>query len=286
MEDRFTSTKKVGLFSILGNVFLLIIKIFAGFLSNSQAMIADAFNSAGDIFASIMTFIGNKISSEPYDEDHNLGHGKAEYIFSLFISISMILASIKILIDSFNSLVFSHEFTFSYFLLVTCIITIIIKFCLYIYVNKLSKQYDNILLNATCKDHRNDILVTSSTLISILLGLAKIYWFDGIVGIGISIWICFTGIKIFIESYNILMDISIDNTTKDKIYEISKLYKDIQNVTKIISSPIGNSFSVSLNISVDGNMSTFESHSLADNLKKDLLKVSKVSLVIIHVNPV
>jgi len=82
------------------------------------------------------------------------------------------------------------------------------------------------------------------------------------------------------------MDISIDNTTKDKIYEISKLYKDIQNVTKIISSPIGNSFSVSLNISVDGNMSTFESHSLADNLKKDLLKVSKVSLVIIHVNPV
>ena len=50
-------------------------------------MIADAFNSAGDIFSSLMTFIGNKIANKPSDDDHNLGHGKAEYIYSLLISI-------------------------------------------------------------------------------------------------------------------------------------------------------------------------------------------------------
>ena len=74
-------------------LFLLLIKALVGFISNSQAMIADSVNSAGDIFASLMTFIGNKIASVPNDEDHNLGHGKAEYIFSMFISISMILVS-------------------------------------------------------------------------------------------------------------------------------------------------------------------------------------------------
>ena len=68
---------------IIGNIFLLIIKAIIGFMSHSQALIADSFNSAGDIFASLMTFIGNKIASEPNDEDHNLGHGKAEYIFSM-----------------------------------------------------------------------------------------------------------------------------------------------------------------------------------------------------------
>ena len=63
--DRFSSTKKAGILGIIGNIFLLIIKTIVGFASHSQAMIADAANSAGDIFASLMTFIGNKIASEP-----------------------------------------------------------------------------------------------------------------------------------------------------------------------------------------------------------------------------
>lgn len=72
--DRYKSTKLAGIFGIIGNVFLLVIKGFVGFISNSQAMIADSINSASDIFASLMTFIGNKIASKPGDSDHNFGH--------------------------------------------------------------------------------------------------------------------------------------------------------------------------------------------------------------------
>lgn len=103
MEERFKITKKAGIYGIVGNIFLLILKAIVGFASKSQAMIADSINSASDIFASLMTFIGNKIASEPNDESHNFGHGKAEYIFSLFISISMIVVSAKLLIDSIRS---------------------------------------------------------------------------------------------------------------------------------------------------------------------------------------
>ena len=102
MEEKFADTKKAGILGIIGNIFLLIIKATVGFISKSQAMIADSVNSAGDIFASLMTFIGNRIASTPNDEDHNLGHGKAEYIFSMFISIAMILVSAKLFFDSIN----------------------------------------------------------------------------------------------------------------------------------------------------------------------------------------
>ena len=74
--DRFKSTKLVGLLGIIGNIFLLVMKAIVGFISNSQAMIADSINSASDIFASLMTFIGNKIASKPGDENHNFGHRK------------------------------------------------------------------------------------------------------------------------------------------------------------------------------------------------------------------
>ena len=142
--DRYNSTKKAGILGILGNIFLLIIKAIVGFASNSQAMIADAANSASDIFASLMTFIGNHIASEPGDKTHNFGHGKAEYIFSMFISISMIFVASKLLYDSTISLFLQDTFTFSWFLVAVCIITILVKLSLYLYTHSLFKKYDNI----------------------------------------------------------------------------------------------------------------------------------------------
>ncbi len=284
--DRFTATKKAGVFGIFGNIFLLVIKATVGFISGSQAMIADSVNSAGDIFASLMTFIGNKIASKPGDSDHNFGHGKSEYIFSLLISISMIAVSIKLLIDSITSLIFKNELTFSIYLVIVCIVTIITKAFLYIYTNKVFRKFNNILLKANAKDHFNDCIVTSFTLISILFASQGIYWVDSLVGIGIAIWICYCGIKIFIESYNVLMDISVDETTHDTILNLVRNYKEIKNVESLYSTPSGYKYIIILTISVDGNMSTFDSHKLADSLEKDIKKLDNVSNAIIHVNPV
>ena len=284
--DRFEVTKRASLMGILGNIFLLIIKSIVGILSNSQAMIADSINSASDIFASAMTSIGNKIASVPEDESHNFGHGKAEYIFSLLISLSMIIISMKLFYNSIMSLINKEEFTFSPFLVIVCIITIIVKFFLYKYTKKMFKQHNNILLEANYKDHRNDCIVTTFTLISILLGLFNIYWFDGVVGLGISIWIFYTGLKILIESYNILMDISIDSKTKNIILDLAHDCKEIKNITDFYTIPTGYQYVVILTIHIDGNMSTFDSHKLADNLEKNICNIDKISRAIIHVNPI
>ena len=283
---RENSIKRASIFGIAGNLFLLIIKGTVGFITHSQAMIADAANSAGDIFASLMTFIGNKIASVPQDADHNFGHGKAEYIFSLFISLSMIGISLKLLYDSLISLIYGFKFEFSWFLVIVCIATIIVKLCLYFYTKILAHKFDSILLEANKEDHRNDCIITTFTLISILLGLLKIYWFDGIVGIGISAWICITGVKIFIESYNILIDTSIDSTTQDIILNLAQKYTNIKKIDNISSSPVGYKYVVFITICVDGNMSTFDSHKLADNLEKDICGLDKVYKAIVHVNPI
>ena len=100
--NRYNDIKRASILGILGNLFLLIIKFIVGFISHSQAMISDAFNSAGDIVTSLMTFIGNKIANKPKDKEHNLGYGKAEYIFSMLISVSMIIVSIETLKSSFE----------------------------------------------------------------------------------------------------------------------------------------------------------------------------------------
>lgn len=108
----------------------------------------------------------------------------------------------------------------------------------------------------------------------------------GVIGIGISLWICYTGVKIFIESYNVLMDISIDNKTKDMILDLAHTYKEIKKLDNISSTPVGYQYVVVLTIYVDGNMTTFASHELADKLEKDIDKLDKVYKTIIHVNPI
>ena len=280
--DRYKDTKVVGILGIVGNIFLLIIKSIIGLVSGSQAMIADAANSAGDIFASFMTFVGNKIASEPNDKTHHFGHGKAEYIFSLFIGMSMIAIAFKLLYDAIFSLINGNYFDFSWWLVGVCIITIVVKLGLFIYANSISKKFDNLLL----KSNLEDCIITSFTLISIFLSLLDIYWFDSVVSIGISIWIFYTGIKIFIESFNVLMDKSLDEKNSKKILELTSKYPEIQKVRHLNTTPVGYRYLVSLTIFVDGNLSTFESHRIADSLEKDLKKLDFVYLPIIHVNPV
>ena len=284
--NRFETTRRVGLLGIVGNIFLLIIKVIVGILAKSQSMIADAANSASDIFASLMTFIGNKIASEPSDEDHNFGHGKAEYIFSLFISISMIVVSLKILYDSALSIIYKNEIIFSWWLIIVCIITIVTKLNLYLYSKNALKKFNNILLESNMKDHRNDCIVTSFTTISIILSLFGVYWVDGVVGIGISVWIFYTGMKIFIESYNVLMDKSINPETKEEIYSIIVKFDGVKEIIGMHTIPTGYKYILVLTIVIDGKMETFKSHSIADKLQKEIEdKFDVIDRVIVHVEP-
>jgi len=279
--------KIASILGIIGNLFLSIIKGIIGFTTNSRAMIADAFNSAGDIFTSLMTFIGNKIASKPRDDDHNLGHGKAEYIYSMLISVTMIFMAIMIFKDSVISLINKNTYEYSIWLVIICIITIIIKLSLFIYTNKLAKNYNNLLIKASSKDHLIDSIITFFNLISCLLAKAKIYILDPIVGIGISIWIIYTAITIFKESYNVLMDKSISEDTKQKVLDTIKKYDEIKKINHFNSTPIGYRYQISFTIFVDGTMSTYDSHAIADKLEKEITNNNDdIYLTVIHVNPI
>lgn len=284
--EKHNDIKIASILGVVGNLFLLIIKGIIGIITNSQAMVADSFNSAGDILSSLMTYIGNKIASKPSDDDHNLGHGKAEYIYSLLISITMIFVSIFMLKDSITRIIIEEKYDYSIWLIIVCFITIITKVLLYIYTNKLSKKYNNLLIKANSKDHINDCIITTFTLISIICSKYNLFIVDSIVGILIVLWMMRTSILIFIESYNVLMDKSMSEEEKEKIFKIINSHKEIIKVNHFNSTPVGYKYQISLTIFVDGNLSTFESHKIADELEKEIIKkIDEVYLAVIHVNP-
>lgn len=283
---RYENAKKVSIFGILGNIFLFIIKIIVGVISNSKSMIADSLNSFADIFASLMTFIGNKISSNPNDDDHEFGHGKAEYIFSMIISISMMVIAFKLLYDSVMSIVNNEHLVFSNNLLIVCIITIVVKLCLFFYCRHQYKKEENILIKSNMLDHRNDCFITTLTLIAIIFAKYNIFFVDGIVGIIVGLWILITGIRLFTESYDVLMDASIDNESKKNILKIIKKNKLIKRIGNFYSVPVGYKYVIVITIYVDGNMKTSDSHEITENLEKEIMdNIKRIEKIIIHVEP-
>lgn len=286
MKSKDDAIKQVGLLGILINFMLLCIKLIVGVVSKSQAMIADSINSAGDIFASVMSFVGAKVSSKPKDEDHPYGHGKAEYIFSELISISMILAAIVMINNSIQSIILNEKLDFSIWLIVVCIITIITKFILYIYTKAQYNKYNSILIKASMEDHRNDIFVTFSTLIGIVFSLIDIYFVDGIVGCLISVWFGYVGFKLFYESYKVLIDTTLNKEEQIQILKLVEKYPEILHVDSVATKPVGNRHVIILKISMDGKKTLEECHETSGKLKEDIINTFDIIYdVIIHINP-
>ena len=284
--ERYKTTKRVAVLGITANILLLISKLAVGFSSSSQAMIADGFNSAGDVFASVMTYAGNRISSQPEDQSHPYGHGKAEYIFSMIISFSLLLVAYKVFRSSLEAIINRETFIFSWWLVAIAAATIIIKLILFIYTKAVGKKHNNLLITANSEDHRNDVFVTSSTLLGIILGTMGIYWVDGVVGIVISIWIAYTGFKIFNSAYHVLMDRNIDRLLKNDIEKVIKSIDGIDHIDDIAAKPVGINYILIVKISVPGSITVNESHSIAAQVREKLRNNDRVNDVVVHINPV
>lgn len=276
----------VGLYSILGNIFLFVIKLLVVIFTGSFGMIADMMNSASDILSSFMVYIGNKISMKDADADHHMGHGKAEYIFSLLISVLMMYLSFEVIINAIKSLFERRTMNFSPYLIFVCVATIIVKLCLYFYSQRVYKSTNNILVATSSIDHRNDCFLTSINLISFICFNFGFTYFDIISGIVISLWIFYSACGLFKSSYDVLMDKAMSEDTVCRVLSIINKYSEVAKVNHFNTTPVGYRYQISFTIFVDGNISTFDSHEIANNLEKEICKcIPEVYLVIIHVNP-
>lgn len=283
---RGRETEKVGLVGIVGNIFLFVLKIIVALASKSQSMLADSVNSGTDILSSIMTFVGGRISQNASDEQHNYGYGKAEYVFSLIISMIMGYLAITVAAKGVKALIIQSQFEFSYALIGVCLITIITKIGLYIYTNNIGKQSENILVLANSQDHKNDVLITLSVLIGVVASKIDVYFLDGLIAIFIACKILIEAVKFFITSYTVLIDKSINEAKLEEIKEIIKSFENIDHIDRITSKAAGKSFVIIIKISVDGNMTVNESHDIAGKLKAKVMELKDVYDVIVHINPV
>lgn len=285
VNNRGRQVHIVAVSGIVGNVLLLAMKLVVGLSTKSQAMIADGLNSAGDVFASGMTYVGNHIASRPDDEDHPYGHGKAEYLFSMIISLSLLLVAISIFRSSLTSLMERQVYTYSIWLVVVALSTMAIKFGLFTYARAVGKRHNSLLAHANAEDHRNDIFVSSLTLITVITGYFNFYIIDALAGMAIALWIGMTGAKIFASSYQVLMDTTIEEAVKAQMKSEVEAIEGVDHLDALVSKPVGLNHLLIVKISIDGNLTISQGHALGVAVKDKLMHYELVDDVVVHLNP-
>lgn len=210
-----------GWLSMVINILLFGLKYWAGIVSGSVALIADAWHTLSDSLSSIVVLIGMKISNKPADEEHPFGHGRAELIASLIIAVFLAVIAFSFLTESIDKLK-SHEMAnYGKVAIIVTIVSVIMKEGIAQFAFWAGKKAQAPSLKADGWHHRTDAISSVIILVGIFLG-KHIWWIDGVLGLIVSLMIFYAAYEILKESANSLMGEKPSSELVEKLRALSK----------------------------------------------------------------
>ena len=288
-ERRYLGTVS-SVVGVVVNIILCAIKIIAGVLSGSIAMISDAMNNLSDSASSVIVLISFKLGSKPADRNHPFGHARIEYISSMAVSFLILLVGVEMLVDSMKLIFGASESKFediSLLPIIILIVAIIIKIFLGIFYYKVGKLADSAIARAAATDSFADSISTTAILVSALIikhtGLEIL---DAIIGGIVAIIIIFAGAKILNETKNALLGEAPNEEVVEKIYEIIGTFPEVIGVHDLLIHNYGpHKYIASFHAEVDGNGEMFALHDAIDNLERKIQEEIGI-LCTIHMDPI
>lgn len=282
LKSPIASTK----LSLVFNIFLFILKMFAGIYGRSQALVADALNSLLDIVANIVVWFGINIAKRPPDKGHPYGHGNADTLAAVFVAMVLILTGGYIGHEAFNSITNQDFRAPTYLATIGALITIIIKELLYHYTLNIGKRFRSQAVIANAADHRSDVIVSLGTLIGIVIAQTKYPILDPIAGLWVAAFIIKQAVKIIRDNVHTLMVGLPETARQDEIKAFILNIEGVKNVRWIIGRQIGSDFHMDTAVTVKGDISVKDGHDIASRIKESVIKYfPEVVGLLVHIEP-
>ncbi|MEA4901387.1 cation diffusion facilitator family transporter [Desulfitobacterium sp.] len=274
-----------GVLGIVCNLSLFILKLTIGMLSNSIAVISDAFNNLSDLGSSLISIIGAKMSNRPADPEHPFGHGRFEYISSLIVAFLIFAVGFQLLKSSIAKILAPEKVIFSATLLIILIFSIIVKLWMFSYNRYIGKKINSSIQMATAVDSLNDVLATSAVLVTTLISHYFNLSIDGIVGLAISVLILYTGLQIAKETINLLLGSAPDpNLVQDIRAKVSHGQYIVGTHDLKVHDYGPGRILASIHAEFPDTVSTIKAHSIVDDLEEQISNELGINMVL-HIDP-
>jgi len=276
-------------FAIVVNIALAAAKIAAGVLGNSYVLIADGVESAADVFSSLVVWSGLRFSVRPADANHPFGHGKAESLASVIVSLVLLGAALLLALQSFREIGAPQPRTPESFTLLVLLAVIVIKETLYRFAWKTGDSLRSTALKGDAWHHRSDALTSAAAFLGIAIALlggprfASADAWAALVACGVIAW---NGLRLLRTALDEVMDAAVAPEITAAVRKIAGDVEGVQAIDKCRIRKSGIHLALDIHVVVDGEWSVRRGHVLA-HLVKDRLLASphRINDVTVHIEP-
>lgn len=273
-------------YGIFLNILLFALKFFAGAISKSIAITADAFNNLSDAGSSLISLIGFKFAGMKPDPEHPFGHGRIEYLSGLGISVAIIFVAFELFTSSIRKIFNPQEVDTSLIAIIILIVSICVKVYMFCYNRAIGKQINSAGMKATAMDSLTDSVATFVVLLSMLFTRFTSINIDGYCGVLVSLFIFYAGFTSAKDTIEPLLGAKPDEELVEKIERMVLSYDIVLGIHDMIVHDYGPGRQiVSLHAEVDGTQDIYVIHDVIDNIEKDIYNKLNIE-VTIHMDPI
>jgi cation diffusion facilitator family transporter len=270
------------------NAALCVVKIGAGLIGHSYAMIADGVESALDIVSSLLIWAGLKYAAKPPDATHPYGHGKAEPVAGILGSLMILGAGVALAIESARALPTRH-FAPKAYTLAVLVVVVIVKEIHFRRVRRLARETSSMAMEADALHHRTDAITSLAALAGVTVALVGGRGFekaDNWAALFACAIIAYNGVLIFWPSLRDLMDTAPPKNIEDQVRSASMEVDGVEETEQCRIRKMGLEYYVDLHVKVDGSMSVSEGHGISHRVKDAVREaVPEVADVLVHIEP-
>lgn len=288
MDEQRYSNLKLGergaIISIAAYIILSALKLFVGYISDSEALKADGLNNTTDILASVSVLIGLRLSQKPADDDHLYGHWKSEMVASMIASFIMILVGLEVLYSAVTSIFEGGNEAPDLIAAWTGLFAALVMYLVYRYNRKLALKIKSHSVMAAAKDNLSDSWVSIGTAVGIIGSQFGLPWLDPVTAVIVGGLILKTGWDIFREASHQLtdgFDVDLIKEYKDTICEVP----GVKGIKDLKARSYGNNIVVDTVITVNPTLDISTAHDISTRVEQKLVDEFEIYDVHVHVEP-
>ena len=293
-EIRKRKIYRVTFVGFVVNLVLSIVKLIAGLVGRSGAMVADAVHSFSDLATDVVVIAFARISAKPRDPGHDYGHGKYETLATIIISLALAVVGAGILVDSIERIRIVLDGGLlprpGVIALVAAVVSIIVKEILYRYTVRVGRQIQSPSVIANAWHHRSDALSSLGTLVGIgcayFLG-SKWRIADPVAALLVAIFIFKIAFDLIRNGLGELLEQSLPEDVEEEILHIVTANPEVREPHNLRTRRIGASIAIEVHVRVDGEMTVRHSHELTVDIERRLReRFGAGTMIAVHVEPV
>jgi cation diffusion facilitator family transporter len=283
VSKRYSQGFATGLFGLVANLILAMLKIVAGTISGSVAVLTDGINNLIDASAALVVLVGFKASAREGDERHPHGHGRAEYIGGMIVSFFIFITVLALAKTSIERIIQPQPVNFNYFVLAILVVSILAKLLMagvYYWRNRVLKS---VLISAAARDSLSDVVITTLVLAAALLARSTGVAIDGIAGLVVVAFVAYQAVRAFLDSLDLLLGRAADPDKLQKIKKIVLKYPAFTKVVGIDFHDYGENYQKAyVKVKIKKGLRPDQVRKSVDDVRLDLMNLQNVKATIVY----